>query len=83
MREANAEARITSAMNDLFAQSAHRGALPVLAAATYSPLLGGSYIGPDGFMEMRGFPKLTRGSRSLASVLIGQVYRALSPSYAS
>jgi NAD(P)-dependent dehydrogenase (short-subunit alcohol dehydrogenase family) len=62
MREANAEARITSAMNDLFAQSAQRGALPVLAAATYSPLLGGSYIGPDGFMEMRGFPKLTRGS---------------------
>jgi NAD(P)-dependent dehydrogenase (short-subunit alcohol dehydrogenase family) len=62
MREANAEARVTSAMNDLFAQSAQRGALPVLAAATYSPLLGGSYIGPDGFMEMRGFPKLTRGS---------------------
>ncbi|MFZ4123920.1 MAG: oxidoreductase [Candidatus Planktophila sp.] len=62
MREANAEARITSAMNDLFAQSAHRGSLPVLAAATYSPLLGGSYIGPDGFMEMRGYPKLTRGS---------------------
>jgi len=61
MREANAEARVTSAMNDLFAQSAHRGSLPVLAAATYSPLLGGSYIGPDGFMEMRGYPKLTRG----------------------
>jgi NAD(P)-dependent dehydrogenase (short-subunit alcohol dehydrogenase family) len=62
MREANAEARVTSAMNDLFAQSAYRGCLPVLAAATYSPLLGGSYIGPDGFMEMRGYPKLTRGS---------------------
>jgi NAD(P)-dependent dehydrogenase (short-subunit alcohol dehydrogenase family) len=62
MRQANAEARATSAMNDLFAQSAQRGSLPVLAAATYSPLLGGSYIGPDGLMEMRGYPKLTRGS---------------------
>ena len=41
MREANAEARVTSAMNDLFAQSAHIAvALPVLAAATYSPLSG-------------------------------------------
>ena len=48
--------------NSLFAQSAERGALPTLCAATYPGLYGASYIGPDGFMEMRGFPKLTRAA---------------------
>jgi NAD(P)-dependent dehydrogenase (short-subunit alcohol dehydrogenase family) len=62
MRGATAEARVTSAMNAVIAQSASRGALPTLCAATYSPLVGASYIGPDGFMEMRGFPKLTRAA---------------------
>jgi len=62
MRGANAEARITAAANALIAQSASRGALPTLCAATHSPLVGASYIGPDGFMEMRGFPKLTRAA---------------------
>jgi len=48
--------------NAIFAQSAERGALPTLCAATYPGLYGASYIGPDGFMEMRGFPKLTRAA---------------------
>jgi NAD(P)-dependent dehydrogenase (short-subunit alcohol dehydrogenase family) len=43
--------------NLLFAQSDERGALPTLAAATRD-LPGGSYLGPDGFQEMRGFPTL-------------------------
>ena len=62
MRGASAEARITAAANALVAQSASRGALPTLCAATHSPLVGATYIGPDGFMEMRGFPKLTRAA---------------------
>jgi NAD(P)-dependent dehydrogenase (short-subunit alcohol dehydrogenase family) len=62
MRGATVEARVTAAMNAVIAQSASRGALPTLCAATYSPLVGASYIGPDGFMEMRGFPKLTRAA---------------------
>jgi NAD(P)-dependent dehydrogenase (short-subunit alcohol dehydrogenase family) len=62
MRGATAEARVTSAMNAVIAQSASRGALPTLCAATHSPLVGASYIGPDGFLEMRGFPKLTRAA---------------------
>jgi len=62
MRGANAEARITAAVNVVVAQSASRGALPTLCAATYSPLVGASYIGPDGLFEMRGFPKLTRAA---------------------
>ena len=43
--------------NLLLAQSDERGALPTLAAATRD-LPGGSYLGPDGFQEMRGFPTL-------------------------
>jgi hypothetical protein len=62
MRGATAEARVTAAMNAVIAQSASRGALPTLCAATHSPLVGASYIGPDGLMEMRGFPKLTRAA---------------------
>jgi hypothetical protein len=62
MRGANLESRVTGGMNSLFAQSASRGALPTLCAATYPDLVGASYIGPDGLMEMRGFPKLTRGT---------------------
>jgi NAD(P)-dependent dehydrogenase (short-subunit alcohol dehydrogenase family) len=62
MRGASAEARVTAAANALIAQSASRGALPTLCAATHSPLVGASYVGPDGFMEMRGFPKLTRAA---------------------
>jgi NAD(P)-dependent dehydrogenase (short-subunit alcohol dehydrogenase family) len=43
--------------NLVLAQSDERGALPTLAAATRD-LPGGSYLGPDGFQEMRGFPTL-------------------------
>jgi NAD(P)-dependent dehydrogenase (short-subunit alcohol dehydrogenase family) len=43
--------------NLLVAQSDERGALPTLAAATRD-LPGGSYLGPDGFQEMRGYPTL-------------------------
>ena len=43
--------------NVVIAQSDARGALPTLAAATRD-LPGGSYLGPDGFREMRGYPVL-------------------------
>jgi NAD(P)-dependent dehydrogenase (short-subunit alcohol dehydrogenase family) len=37
-------------------QSAERGAAPIVYAASMPGLLGGSYIGPDGWREMRGTP---------------------------
>ncbi len=40
------------------AQSAEFGALPQLFAAT-EPIPGGSYIGPDGYGEWRGYPKMS------------------------
>jgi NAD(P)-dependent dehydrogenase (short-subunit alcohol dehydrogenase family) len=43
--------------NLLVAQSDERGALPTLAAVTRD-LPGGSYLGPDGFQELRGYPTL-------------------------
>jgi NAD(P)-dependent dehydrogenase (short-subunit alcohol dehydrogenase family) len=42
--------------NALLAQSAERGALPSLYAATEPGLEGGVYIGPDGIGEFRGHP---------------------------
>jgi NAD(P)-dependent dehydrogenase (short-subunit alcohol dehydrogenase family) len=44
--------------NRLFAQSADMGALPTLYAATVPDLPGGTYVGPDGRSEQRGYPKV-------------------------
>ena len=46
--------------NRVVAQSAEIGALPILYAATYPDLAGGSYVGPDGSGEMRGYPTLVQ-----------------------
>jgi NAD(P)-dependent dehydrogenase (short-subunit alcohol dehydrogenase family) len=42
--------------NRVFAQSAERGTLPSLYAATAPGVQGGEYYGPGGFQEMRGYP---------------------------
>ncbi|MBA3662040.1 MAG: SDR family NAD(P)-dependent oxidoreductase [Gammaproteobacteria bacterium] len=52
----------------LFAQSAEKGAYPVLYAATSPEVNCGDYYGPDGFKEMQGYPKLLHA--------LGQVYDA-------
>jgi NAD(P)-dependent dehydrogenase (short-subunit alcohol dehydrogenase family) len=49
--------------NRLLAQSAEMGALPVLYAATRPYLDGGRFIGPDGFDEQRGYPKVVAPAR--------------------
>lgn len=43
-------------LNGFFAQDITMGALPTLQAAIEPSLKGGEYFGPDGFMEMRGYP---------------------------
>jgi hypothetical protein len=48
--------------NRLIAQSAEMGALPILYAATHADLPGGSYVGPDGPRERRGYPTLVQPS---------------------
>jgi NAD(P)-dependent dehydrogenase (short-subunit alcohol dehydrogenase family) len=48
--------------NPLIGQSADMGALPTLYAATVPDLQGGTFVGPDGFMEQRGHPEVVRGA---------------------
>ncbi|HWD51941.1 MAG TPA: oxidoreductase [Acidimicrobiales bacterium] len=55
--------RAMSITNRLFAQSAEMGALPALYAATFPSLPGGSYVGPDGPFEQRGYPKIVKSNR--------------------
>ena len=71
----------------LFAQSADRGAIPILHAATAPGLEGGSYWGPDGMGELWGRtpkparalqkarnPDTGRGLWSLSEALTGVAY---------
>jgi NAD(P)-dependent dehydrogenase (short-subunit alcohol dehydrogenase family) len=48
---------VSSFASSLFAQSAEMGALPTLYAAVAPDVQGGDYIGPDGFVELRGYPR--------------------------
>jgi NAD(P)-dependent dehydrogenase (short-subunit alcohol dehydrogenase family) len=58
------EKGIMGLTNRLVAQSGEMGALPTLYAATEPGLAGGSFVGPDGFLEQRGHPHLVTGKRS-------------------
>jgi NAD(P)-dependent dehydrogenase (short-subunit alcohol dehydrogenase family) len=55
---------VMAVTNRLLAQSAAMGALPLLYAATRPNLDGGLFIGPDGFEEQRGHPKVVRPVRA-------------------
>jgi NAD(P)-dependent dehydrogenase (short-subunit alcohol dehydrogenase family) len=48
--------------NRLFAQSADMGALPTLYAATVADLPGGTFVGPDGRNQQRGYPTVVSAS---------------------
>jgi NAD(P)-dependent dehydrogenase (short-subunit alcohol dehydrogenase family) len=65
IRNAKFEEKITKLMNRVIAQPAAAGALPTLAASVFPGLSGASFIGPDGFLEIKGSPKVTR-ARALA-----------------
>jgi NAD(P)-dependent dehydrogenase (short-subunit alcohol dehydrogenase family) len=52
------EQAIMRVSNPVLGQSAEMGALPTLYAATAPDLPGGSFIGPDGPFEQRGYPKV-------------------------
>jgi hypothetical protein len=54
--------RTMSAANRVLAQSAAMGALPEVYAATSLAVLGGDYIGPEGLMGQRGFPKKVKSN---------------------
>ncbi len=59
----------------LLAQSADRGALPLLYAATATEIEGGAYIGPDGPSERRGYPAPAQpSSTALDETLAGRLW---------
>jgi NAD(P)-dependent dehydrogenase (short-subunit alcohol dehydrogenase family) len=54
--------RVFSVVEPVVAQDAATGALPTLRVATDPGVHGGQYYGPDGFGEMRGYPKVVASS---------------------
>jgi NAD(P)-dependent dehydrogenase (short-subunit alcohol dehydrogenase family) len=54
--------QIMHAATRLLGQRAELGALPTLMAAT-ADLPGSTYVGPDGFAQMRGYPRIVRPRR--------------------
>jgi NAD(P)-dependent dehydrogenase (short-subunit alcohol dehydrogenase family) len=56
MEESAVQRTMMTLANTLFAQSSEMGALPTLYAATAPDVQGCDYIGPGGFMNMRGYP---------------------------
>jgi NAD(P)-dependent dehydrogenase (short-subunit alcohol dehydrogenase family) len=52
------ETALMAVANKVIAQSAEMGALPTLYAATVPDLPGGSFVGPDGLAEQRGYPRV-------------------------
>ena len=55
---------VMSVTNRVLAQSAGMGALPLLYAATYPGLESGTFVGPDGLAEQRGYHEPVTPSRS-------------------
>lgn len=48
--------------NRFFAMQPEQGALPTLFAATAPSVSGGTFYGPDGFLEMNGYPTQVQSS---------------------
>jgi Dehydrogenases with different specificities (related to short-chain alcohol dehydrogenases) len=51
----------------ILGQSPQKGCLPMVYAATSDEIVGGEYIGPDGFKSMRGNPEKMESSKSSRS----------------
>ena len=70
------EERVVGAMNQVLGQSPQMGALPTLFAATAPGLPGDTYVGPDGFLEQRGHPRVVnRSAAAKDSVVAAQLWK--------
>jgi len=73
---ANGPASGTSGMREkvkhtfggMMSQPAEMGALPQLYAATAPGVPGGVYIGPDGFMELKGHPRVVTANKAARDI---------------
>ncbi len=69
------ERAVMALTNKLVAQSADMGALPMLFAATVPELPSGTFVGPDGFMEQRGYPHVvTPASKAYDEAAWGRLW---------
>lgn len=57
------ERAVMAVTNVLVGQGAEMGALPTLYAATVPDLPGGTFVGPGGLREVRGYPKVVTADR--------------------
>jgi NAD(P)-dependent dehydrogenase (short-subunit alcohol dehydrogenase family) len=64
--------RYLQLLNPLMAQTTAMGALPTLYAATAPEVRGGDYIGPGGFMELRGCPQKVKSSARSHDAAVAQ-----------
>ena len=62
--EGNFWFRLLMPILERWSQSAYDGALPQIRAAVESEAKGGSYYGPDGFMEMSGKPVIVGSTKA-------------------
>ncbi|MFM9134507.1 MAG: oxidoreductase [bacterium] len=62
------ESKVMALVTKVMAQGADMGALPTLYAATYPGIVNGDYVGPDGFGEQRGHPRLVSMSGAARDV---------------
>ncbi|MGB1580291.1 MAG: oxidoreductase [Nevskiales bacterium] len=56
-KQSRFEKWVMAAANAVVAQPAEMGALPSLYATTASDIESGDFIGPDGFQQIRGYPR--------------------------
>jgi NAD(P)-dependent dehydrogenase (short-subunit alcohol dehydrogenase family) len=55
--------QLIARLSTLFSQTDEEGALPILCAAVQPDITGGDYVGPGGWLEMRGAPKKVAASK--------------------
>jgi NAD(P)-dependent dehydrogenase (short-subunit alcohol dehydrogenase family) len=70
--------QVMEVTNRVVAQSADMGALPALYAATQPGLAGGSFVGPDGLFEQRGYPTIVKSSRRSYDLVTARLLWTLS-----
>ena len=58
--------------NNVFAQSAHMGALPTVYAATAPDVNGGEYFGPKSWFETRGYPEKVSSNAASRDVAVAK-----------
>jgi NAD(P)-dependent dehydrogenase (short-subunit alcohol dehydrogenase family) len=66
------KAKILKLLSPVLMQPDTEGALPTLYAATSLAAKGGEYVGPDGFMEMKGAPSVVQPKPQALDEAVGK-----------